>query len=67
MAQHGYVVFVIDNHGTPNRGKAFEDIIHRQCGQVEMKDQVKGIEWLNLSRGWMRIVSGFTVGVTVVS
>ena len=46
MAQHGYVVFVIDNHGTPNRGKAFEDIIHRQCGQVEMKDQVKGIEWL---------------------
>lgn len=46
MAQHGYVVFVIDNHGTPNRGKAFEDIIHRQCGQAEMKDQVKGIEWL---------------------
>ena len=46
MAQHGYVVFVIDNHGTPNRGKAFEDVIHRQCGQVEMKDQVKGIEWL---------------------
>ena len=46
MAQHGYVVFVIDNHGTPNRGKAFEDIIHRQCGQTEMKDQVKGIEWL---------------------
>lgn len=46
MAQHGYVVFVIDNHGTPNRGKAFEDIIHRQCGQVEIKDQVKGIEWL---------------------
>ncbi len=46
MAQHGYVVFVVDNHGTPNRGKAFEDIIHRQCGQVEMKDQVKGIEWL---------------------
>ena len=46
MAQHGYVVFIIDNHGTPNRGKAFEDVIHRQCGQVEMKDQVKGIEWL---------------------
>lgn len=46
MAQHGYVVFIIDNHGTPNRGKAFEEVIHRQCGQVEMKDQVKGIEWL---------------------
>ena len=46
MAQHGYVVFIIYNHGTPNRGKAFEEVIHRQCGQVEMKDQVKGIEWL---------------------
>lgn len=46
MAQHGYVVFIIDNHGTPNRGKAFEEVIHRQCGQVEMKDQMKGIEWL---------------------
>lgn len=52
MAQHGYVVFVMDNHGTPNRGKAFEDIIHRQCGQQEMKDQIKGIEFLK-SQPWV--------------
>lgn len=52
MAQHGYVVFVLDNHGTPNRGKAFEDIIHRQCGQVEMADQMKGIEFLK-SQPWV--------------
>ena len=52
MAQHGYVVFVMDNHGTPNRGKAFEDIIHRQCGQQEMRDQVKGIEFLK-SQPWV--------------
>ena len=52
MAQHGYVVFVMDNHGTPNRGKAFEDVIHRQCGQQEMRDQVKGIEYL-MSQPWV--------------
>lgn len=46
MAQRGYVVFIMDNHGTANRGKAFEDVIHRQCGQQEMADQVKGIEFL---------------------
>ncbi|MDR1274268.1 MAG: S9 family peptidase [Odoribacteraceae bacterium] len=46
MAQRGYVVFVMDNHGTPNRGKAFEEVIHRRCGQQEMADQVKGVEFL---------------------
>ncbi|WP_059025691.1 S9 family peptidase [Gabonibacter massiliensis] len=52
MAQRGYVVFILDNHGTPNRGKAFEDIIHRQCGQQEMADQIEGIKFL-ASQPWV--------------
>lgn len=52
MAQRGYVVFVMDNHGTPNRGKAFEDVIHRRCGQQEMIDQLKGIEFVK-SHPWV--------------
>ncbi|WP_294143322.1 DPP IV N-terminal domain-containing protein [uncultured Sanguibacteroides sp.] len=52
MAQRGYVVFILDNHGTPNRGKAFEDIIHRQCGQQEMADQMEGIKFLT-SQPWV--------------
>jgi dipeptidyl-peptidase-4 len=52
MSQRGYVVFVIDNHGTSNRGKDFEHAIHRQCGQREMADQVKGIELLK-SKSWV--------------
>jgi dipeptidyl-peptidase-4 len=52
MAQHGYVVFVMDNHGTSNRGRDFENIIHRQCGQREMIDQVKGVEFLK-SKSWV--------------
>ena len=46
MAQKGYVMFTIDNRGSANRGFEFESIIHRQCGQLEMKDQMKGIEFL---------------------
>lgn len=30
MAQHGYVVFVMDNRGTSNRGAEFEKVIHGQ-------------------------------------
>jgi dipeptidyl-peptidase-4 len=52
MAQHGYVVFVMDNHGTSNRGRDFENAIHRQCGQREMQDQIKGAELLK-SKSWV--------------
>ncbi|MDR0386241.1 MAG: S9 family peptidase [Prevotellaceae bacterium] len=52
MAQHGYAVFVMDNHGTCNRGRAFENSIYRQCGRHEMADQVKGIEFLK-SKPWI--------------
>ncbi len=46
MAQKGYVMFTLDNRGSANRGFEFESIIHRQCGQEEMKDQMKGIDFL---------------------
>ena len=52
MAQRGYVVFVMDNRGTDNRGLAFEQAIHRQCGVCEMEDQMAGIEWLK-SHDWV--------------
>ncbi len=46
MAQKGYIMFTVDNRGSSNRGFEFESIIHRQCGQEEMKDQMKGIEFI---------------------
>ncbi len=46
MAQRGYVVFTIDNRGSANRGKEFEASIFRQCGQVEMRDQMTGVKYL---------------------
>ena len=46
MAQRGYIVYVQDNRGTENRGLEYEQAIHKQCGQVEMADQMVGIEML---------------------
>ena len=46
MAQNGYLLYILDNRGSANRGKEFEAVIHRQCGQPEMADQMKGIEFL---------------------
>lgn len=46
MAQKGYLVYVQDNRGTENRGIAFEQAIHGQCGQAEMADQIEGVKML---------------------
>jgi dipeptidyl-peptidase-4 len=45
-AQHGYVVFALDNRGTPRRGKVFEDPLFRSMGSVDVADQRIGLEWL---------------------
>ncbi len=46
LVDRGWIVFAIDNRGTPDRGKAFEDPIYHAMGTVEVEDQLKGVEWL---------------------
>lgn len=46
MAQQGYIVFVLDNRGTSNRGAEFEKCIHRQLGVLESQDQMVGVNYL---------------------
>ena len=52
MAQRGYVVYVQDGRGTQNRGLAYEQAIHRRCGQAEMADQMVGIRRL-MAEPWV--------------
>jgi dipeptidyl-peptidase-4 len=42
----GYIFFQLDNRGSPNRGKEFEDAIYRAMGSVEVQDQLAGAKWL---------------------
>ncbi|MXV37897.1 prolyl oligopeptidase family serine peptidase [Flavobacteriaceae bacterium Ap0902] len=43
---HDYIVFTLDNRGSANRGFKFESGIHRQLGELEMQDQLKGVAYL---------------------
>ena len=46
MAQKGYLLFILDNRGSENRGRDFEQATFRELGQIEMEDQMKGVEFL---------------------
>lgn len=46
MAQEGYVMLTVDSRGSDNRGIQFENCTFRHLGVEEMKDQVKGVEFL---------------------
>ena len=46
MAQKGYLLFILDNRGSCDRGKDFEQATFRHLGVEEMKDQIKGVEYL---------------------
>lgn len=59
MASKGYVVFSLDNRGSWNRGKKFEDPIYKKMGSVEVVDQVKGVDFLKT----LPYVDGDRVGI----
>ena len=59
MAQHGYVVFTMDGRGSWNRGLNFEQATFRNLGDVEMDDQLKGVQFLK----GLRFVDTARIGV----
>ena len=46
MAEKGYITFILDNRGSENRGRDFEQVTFRHLGQEEMKDQICGANFL---------------------
>ncbi|MBR4186952.1 MAG: S9 family peptidase, partial [Bacteroidaceae bacterium] len=46
MAQKGYILFILDNRGSEDRGRDFEQVTFRHLGQEEMKDQMQGVAFL---------------------
>ncbi|HMC97220.1 MAG TPA: prolyl oligopeptidase family serine peptidase, partial [Flavobacteriales bacterium] len=45
-AERGYLVWTVDGHGSENRGRDFEQVIHRHLGETEVKDQMRGVAYL---------------------
>ncbi|WP_375392524.1 DPP IV N-terminal domain-containing protein [uncultured Sphingomonas sp.] len=46
LVDQGWIFFQIDNRGSYNRGKAFEDQIYHAMGSVEVADQLAGASYL---------------------
>jgi dipeptidyl-peptidase-4 len=42
----GFILFSLDNRGTPNRSVAFKTALDRRFGTVEVADQLRGVEYL---------------------
>lgn len=42
----GFVVFSMDNRGTPYQGYSFESAIYQKMGQIDVEDQAAGVEYL---------------------
>jgi dipeptidyl-peptidase-4 len=59
LAQQGYVVFSLDNRGTPRRGATFGGALYGRQGTVEVEDQRAGVAWLR-GQPW---VDGARIGV----
>ena len=59
-SEAGYIVFLLDNRGSANRGVAFEAALDRRMGTVEVEDQMAGVRWLRSQR----FVDPRRIGVT---
>jgi dipeptidyl-peptidase-4 len=59
LVQHGYVVFQLDNRGSGMRGARFETALGHRMGNVEVQDQVRGVEFLRS----LPFVDGKRIGI----
>jgi dipeptidyl-peptidase-4 len=46
FAEHGYVLWILDNRGSWGRGHAFETPVFEHMGRQELKDQLAGVDYL---------------------
>ncbi len=46
FAEHGYILWTLDNRGSWGRGHAFETPIFEHLGRQELRDQLTGVDFL---------------------
>ncbi|WP_205597706.1 S9 family peptidase [Paraferrimonas sp. SM1919] len=59
LLQQGYLVFQLDNRGSANRGTAFEQVIYKHLGEIELQDQIVGAKYLQS----LPYVDGDNIGI----
>jgi dipeptidyl aminopeptidase/acylaminoacyl peptidase len=53
LAQMGFIVFSVDARGTPERSKAFQDVVYGNLGRNEIPDHVAALRGLAATRPYM--------------
>ncbi|MGH2397404.1 MAG: DPP IV N-terminal domain-containing protein, partial [bacterium] len=53
LAQLGFIVFVVDGRGTPERGKGFQDLVYGNFGRHEIPDHMAALRQLAQQRPYM--------------
>ncbi len=53
LAQLGFIVFQVDGRGTPDRGKAFQDVVYGNFGRHEIPDHLATLRQLADERPYM--------------
>jgi len=65
LRDHGLAVLKVDNRGSNRRGLVFETPIYGNMGQLEVEDQVAGVQWA-VQEGYANVhkvsVSGWSYG-----
>jgi len=53
LAQLGFITFVVDGRGTPERGKEFQDVVYGNVGRYEIPDHTAALKQLAEKRPYM--------------
>ncbi len=53
LAQLGFIIFMVDGRGTPERGKEFQDVVYGNFGRNEIPDHVAALKKLAEKRPYM--------------
>ena len=53
LAQLGFITFIVDARGTPERSKAFQDVVYGNFGRYEIPDHVATLTQLGDARPYM--------------
>jgi dipeptidyl-peptidase-4 len=46
LADRGFRVFQVDNRGSVGRGHGFDAPVHKRLGEIELRDQLRALDWL---------------------
>ncbi len=53
LAQMGFITFVVDGRGTPERGREFQDVVYGNVGRYEIPDHKAALKQLGEKRPYM--------------